>query len=81
MRIPSQRTEEQRAQAANVADWVDELLIIEPDERGIRRLALDQSGEYRPMKRSGLIDLTPAELAERIDWPQPDRSAADDRVR
>jgi len=26
-------------------------------------------GEYRPINQSGLVELGPAELAQRIDWP------------
>jgi Uma2 family endonuclease len=48
---------------------VDELLVIDPDEHRVHWLALDQPGDYRPVERSGLIDLGPAQLAERIDWP------------
>jgi len=48
---------------------VDELLIVDPDERAVRWLALDQHGAYQPVERSGLIDLCPAVLAEQITWP------------
>ncbi len=48
---------------------VDELLIVDPDERAIHWLALDAQGDYRPVDRSGLIDLSPGELAGQIDWP------------
>jgi Uma2 family endonuclease len=50
------------------AHGVDEVLIVEPSERAVHWLALTD-GEYRDIERSGLIDLGPAELAERIDWP------------
>lgn len=52
------------------AHQVDELLIVEPRERRVDWLALQADGEYRPIERSALIALGPAELAERIDWPQ-----------
>ncbi len=47
---------------------VDEVLIVDPAERSVRWLALTD-GEYRDVQCSGLIDLGPGELAERIDWP------------
>jgi Uma2 family endonuclease len=50
------------------AHGVDEVLIVEPAEHAVHWLAL-AAGEYREVERSGLIDLGPAELAERIDWP------------
>jgi Uma2 family endonuclease len=50
------------------AHKVDELLIVDPQERTVRWLEL--TGErYEPSQRSGLIDLGPDELAQRIDWP------------
>jgi len=52
------------------AHQVDELLILDPATRSIDWLGLDENaGEYRAIERSGLIDLGPGELAERIDWP------------
>jgi Uma2 family endonuclease len=50
------------------AHEVDEVLIIDPEGRAVHWLGLTD-GEYRPLERSGVIDLGPAELAERIDWP------------
>jgi len=50
------------------AHHVDELLIVDPGERAIHWLGLGD-GEYRPLERSGLIDLGSAELAARIEWP------------
>jgi Uma2 family endonuclease len=50
---------------------VDELLIVDPQTRRVDWLALEPSGEYRPLERSGLIELGPAELAQRLDWPPP----------
>jgi Uma2 family endonuclease len=47
---------------------VDEVLIVDPTELTVIWLAL-REGEYRPLQRSGLVVLGPAELAERIDWP------------
>jgi Uma2 family endonuclease len=50
------------------AHHVDELLIIDPGVRAIHWLGLSK-GEYRPLERSGLIDLSPDELAAQIEWP------------
>jgi Uma2 family endonuclease len=50
------------------AHHVDEVLIVDPQGRSARWLALT-GGEYRDVQRSGLIDVGPAELAQRIDWP------------
>jgi hypothetical protein len=47
---------------------VDELLIVDPQQRSVDCLALAED-EYRPVERSGVIELSPAELAEQIDWP------------
>jgi len=52
------------------AHRVDELLIVDPADRTVDWLTLDaQQGEYRAVDRSRLIDLGPAELGMRIDWP------------
>ena len=50
------------------AHGVDEVLIVNPGERSAHWFAL-AGGEYREIKRSSLIELGPAELAARIDWP------------
>ena len=47
---------------------VNELLIVDPAERSIDWLGLND-GEYQPIERSTLIDLGPIGLAEQIDWP------------
>jgi Uma2 family endonuclease len=47
---------------------VDELLIVDPQDRSIRWLGLD-GNDYHDIARSGLIELGAAELAEQIDWP------------
>ena len=52
------------------AHRVDELLIVDPNERRVHWLALQADGEYRPIERSAMVALGPAELAERIDWPE-----------
>lgn len=48
---------------------VDELLIVDPQERRVHLLGLQADG-YQPIDHSGLIELSAAQLAERIDWPQ-----------
>jgi Uma2 family endonuclease len=48
---------------------VDELLIVDPAKRSVDWMSLT-AGRYDPIERSRLIDCGPAELAERIDWPQ-----------
>jgi Uma2 family endonuclease len=50
------------------AHHVDEVLLVDPAERKVTWLAL-RDGEYAPVQRSALIELGPAELADRIDWP------------
>ena len=47
---------------------VDELLIVDPQKRSVDWLALKE-GEYRPVRRSGVIEFGPAELHDEIDWP------------
>ena len=50
------------------AHKVDELLIVDPQERTVQWFAL--AGErYQPVEASGLIELGPGELSQRIDWP------------
>jgi Uma2 family endonuclease len=53
------------------ARGVDEVLIVNPQERSVSWLALQQ-GEYRPVERSALIALGAGELAEQLDWPPID---------
>jgi Uma2 family endonuclease len=59
------------------AHGVEELLIVDTQERAVHWRALagtrkGAGGEYRPIQRSGLLDLGSSELAERIDWPRLD---------
>jgi Uma2 family endonuclease len=49
------------------AHEVDEVLIVDPAERAVHWLGL-AGGEYRPIERSGLIELGPGELAGKLDW-------------
>lgn len=53
------------------AHRVDEVLIVDPRERSVSWLAL-KDGEYRPIERSGLVDLGAQGLAEQLDWPPVD---------
>jgi Uma2 family endonuclease len=53
------------------ARHVDEVLIVDPRERSVSWLELED-GEYRPIERSGLIDMTAQGLAGQLDWPQTD---------
>jgi Putative restriction endonuclease len=50
---------------------VDEVLIVDPQERSVSWLALGD-GKYHPVEHSGLIDVGTRELAEQIDWPPID---------
>jgi Uma2 family endonuclease len=54
------------------AHMVDEVLIVDPQERSVSWLARD-GAEYRSIERSGLIDLGTQGLAEQLDWPPIDR--------
>jgi hypothetical protein len=47
---------------------VDEVLIVNPQERSVSWLALEDDG-YRPIAHSGLVDLGTQRLAEQLDWP------------
>jgi Uma2 family endonuclease len=48
---------------------VDEVLIVDPEKHSVDWLGLSD-GEYRPIARSGLIELGADELGEQIDWPR-----------
>ena len=50
------------------AHGVEELLIVNPAERTVSWLGLE-AGEYKPLKRSRLIEFGAAGLVEQIDWP------------
>ena len=50
------------------AHQVDEVLIVDPQERSVSWLELGD-GEYRPVEHSGLLDLGTQGLAEQLDWP------------
>ena len=47
---------------------VDELLIVDPRARAVTWLAL-RDGEYRPVDRSEIVDMSASELADGIEWP------------
>jgi hypothetical protein len=48
---------------------VDELLIVDPQERRVLWLALRAGREYVAVEQSSLVNLRAAEPVERIDWP------------
>ena len=50
------------------AHRVDELLIVDPQEKTVSWMALE-GGEYKHLKRSRLIELGAAELTGQLDWP------------
>jgi Uma2 family endonuclease len=50
------------------AHEVDEVLIVDPQERRDRWLGLI-AHEYQPIEASRLIELGPDALDARIDWP------------
>jgi Uma2 family endonuclease len=52
---------------------VDEVLIVDPQERSVSWLALED-GEYRPIEHSALLDLGAQGLAEQLDWPAIQRA-------
>ncbi len=49
------------------AHHVDELVIVDPAERKVHWLALDEDGEYQAVERSGLIDVDQFKLADRLE--------------
>jgi hypothetical protein len=55
------------------AHHVDELLIVDPQQRSVSWLALDGE-EYHD-----LIELGPQQLSQQIDWPPVDDASADFR--
>jgi len=50
------------------AHRVEEVLIVDPQERAVYWLAL-RGGTYEPIQRSGLVEFGAPELTEQIDWP------------
>lgn len=50
------------------AHGVDEVLIVDPQQRSVDWLAL-RDGAYAAVEHSSLIELGAAELAGRLDWP------------
>jgi hypothetical protein len=50
------------------AHAVEEVLIVDPRKRSVDWLGL-RAGEYRPIERSGLIELGASDLAEALRWP------------
>ena len=68
LEIVSPRDETWSKLAFYAAHQVDELLIVDPLDRTVDWLALED-GKYGRIERSRLIELAPAELAARLDWP------------
>jgi Uma2 family endonuclease len=56
------------------AHHVDELLIVDPQQRSVTWLALDGS-EYRTVEQSQVIELGAARLQASIDWPLSERAS------
>ena len=52
------------------AHEVDEALIVDLQERRVHWLALRADQQYRPVQRSALVEVGPAELDGRILWPR-----------
>jgi len=52
------------------AHHVDELVVVDPAERAVHWLALDEQGGYQAVERSGLIDLDPFKLADQLEEQQ-----------
>jgi len=50
------------------AHGVDEVVIVDPAARRVAWLGLGD-GDYHPLERSRLIELGPADLSERLEWP------------
>jgi Uma2 family endonuclease len=55
------------------AHGVDEVLIVDPQERSVSWLAL-QDGEYGRVERSSLIATGASELSDQLDWPPVEAS-------
>ncbi len=50
------------------AHHVGEVVIVDPAERSVYWLALDEAqGEYQAVERSGLVDLDPFKLADQLE--------------
>ena len=46
---------------------INEVVIVDPAERVVHWLVLDQHGGYQAVERSGLIDLDPFKLADQLE--------------
>jgi Uma2 family endonuclease len=49
------------------AHQVEEVVIVDPEQRKVDWLGL-RGGAFRPIERSGVIELGPQELAAQINW-------------
>jgi Uma2 family endonuclease len=67
--IVSPGDESYRKFAFYAAHGVDEMLIVDPQERRVQWLALSAALGYEPVERSGLIKLGPREVEQRLSWP------------
>ena len=47
---------------------VDELLIVDPQDKSVRWFALE-AGQYREVEGSRLLGVAAASLGEQLDWP------------
>jgi Uma2 family endonuclease len=65
--IVSPKDESYEKFAFYAAHHVDEVLIVDPQERSVNWMGL-AGGEYRPIDHSAVIDLGPDDLAGQIDW-------------
>ena len=70
MEILSPGDESWEKLAFYAAHEVDEALIVDPQERRVHWLALQADQQYRTVDHSALVELGPAEPAERINWPR-----------
>lgn len=71
MKIVSPDDDTWKKLAFYAAHEVDQLLIVDPEKRRVDWLGLEPAGDYAPIERSRMIELGPAELAQRLDWPPP----------
>ncbi len=66
--ILSPEDESRRKLDFYVRAGVEEVLIVDPDERTVEWLARGRDG-FEPADGSDLLGITSTDLADRIDWP------------
>jgi Uma2 family endonuclease len=71
--VVSPRDESYEKFSFYAAHEIDEVLIVDPQQRSVTWFART-GGDYERIERSRLIDLGPDELAKRLQWPQVDQS-------